>query len=152
MTQVIDRFRDEWGFLSNFHPAPMVWEGIHYPTSEHAFNAGKTLDAEERLRIAVASTPGIAKRMGRRVTLRPEWEERVRYEVMRSVLRAKFLSKSVRTEHLLRTGDAELVEGNVWHDNHWGNCTCTRLTCASPGENWLGRMLMELRAELRDCD
>lgn len=47
------------------------------------------------------------------------------------------------------------IEGNVWHDQHWGDCRCNRLAlplrreaCAERGANHLGRLLMELRAEL----
>ena len=46
----------------------------------------------------------------------------------------------------LATGGAVLVEGNTWHDNYWGCCTCSR--CAGRrGRNNLGRLLMKLRAE-----
>lgn len=144
----IDEFRGRWAFLSNFHRAPLTWEGIDYPTSEHAFNAGKTLDPAARLSIAVASTPREAKRLGRMVQLRPGWDETVRFEVMAAVLRAKFCCHPGRVDALLTTGDAVLVEGNTWHDQTWGDCRCGRAACTGPGENHLGRLLMELRAEL----
>jgi ribA/ribD-fused uncharacterized protein len=145
---VIDEFRGPYGFLSNFHRAPLVWEGITYPTSEHAFNAGKTLDLGHREWIAAAPTPREAKRRGRTVDLRPGWDDRVRFEVMAEVLRAKFTCHPGRIAALLGTGDAELVEGNRWHDRVWGRCYCARPSCRPPGENHLGRLLMELRAEL----
>lgn len=145
---VIDDFRGRYGFLSNFHRAPLVWEGITYPTSEHAFNAGKTLDMGQREWIAAAPTPREAKRLGRSVQLRPGWDERVRFEVMAEVLRAKFCCHPGRIDALLSTGDALLVEGNTWHDNVWGDCRCSRPACVKPGGNHLGRLLMELRAEL----
>lgn len=146
--QVINTFVGRWAFLSNFAPAPLVWEQIAYPTSEHAFNAGKSLDMGERLWIAAARTPGEAKQRGRSVRLRPHWDERVRYEVMAEVLRAKFADPGLRAQ-LLATGEARLVEGCRHHDQHWGDCFCGRAACAGPGENHLGRLLMELRAELR---
>jgi ribA/ribD-fused uncharacterized protein len=146
----IVRFRGRWSLLCNFHPAPVAWQGITYPTSEHAFNAGKTFDAILRRRIALAPTPQVAKRLGRRYPLRPDWDIAVRYDVMREVLHAKFTQHPFRRELLLSTGEAHLTEGNTWHDQHWGNCTCgIRPACDLPGLNYLGRMLMQLRDELR---
>ena len=149
---VIPGFWGTWAFLSNFRPAYLVWEGDPYPTSEHAFNAGKTLDPVRRKWVAEASTPWEAKRRGRSVLLRPGWDERVRYEVMASVLRAKFVAHPLRTEALLSTGHAELIEANRWHDQVWGDCRCGRPACAPVGANHLGRLLMELRTDLAGGD
>lgn len=145
----IREFKGRWAFLSNFHPAVLVWEGIQYPTSEHAFNAGKTLDLDVRRDIADAPTPREAKRRGRSrsLVLRPGWDERVRYEVMAAVLNAKFRAHPGRIEALLSTGDAELIESNTWCDTVWGRCTCAGHR--GVGENHLGRLLMGLRARLR---
>ena len=67
-------FDREYSFLSNFYDSPFVHEGITYPTNEHFFQAMKTLDQEERKKIAAAATPGQSKRLGRHVALRPDWE------------------------------------------------------------------------------
>lgn len=147
----IMQFRGSFAFLSNFHPAPLLWEGITYPTSEHAFNAGKTTEPYLRAWIADAETPREAKRRGHQVRLRDGWDATVRYEVMRAVLRAKFTGEQ-RINALLGTGDAVLVEGNTWHDQHWGDCTCGRQACKTSGVNYLGRMLTELREEVRTVD
>lgn len=146
---VIDSFTGQWGFLSNFHPAPLAWEGMDYATSEHAFNAGKTLDRAQREWVQSAPKPRIAKERGQKVTLRDGWNERVRYDVMAQVLRAKFLCDPRRVQALLSTGASLLVEGTQWHDQHWGDCRCGRATCAEPGQNHLGRHLMALRSEIR---
>lgn len=146
MPNVIARFSGAYRFLSNFYPAPVLWDGIVYPTAEHAFNAGKTAGAGDRVLISMASTPAEAKRIGRTVHLRPDWDTVHRYEVMRDVLELKFRAEGLR-EQLLATGDAELVEGNDWHDTHWGVCECRRHS--GVGDNHLGRLLMELRAQLR---
>jgi ribA/ribD-fused uncharacterized protein len=121
---------------------------MRYATAEHAFNAGKTLYPSHRQWIAGAPSPGEAKKRGQRVALRPDWDVRVRYEVMAEVLRAKFTGPGP-VAALLSTGDAMLVEGNRWHDQHWGDCRCGRPACRETGENHLGRMLMERRAELQ---
>lgn len=147
---VIDRFDGTWRFLSNFYPWPLRWEGIEYPTAEHAYQAGKTDDLATRLVIAGTATPKGAKLRGRRVTLRDGWEDRVRTEVMIGVLHAKFTPYRQRVRALLDTRPAVLIEGNHWHDQTWGNCTCGRPACRPHGENRLGILLMMLRDELAE--
>lgn len=143
---MIIEFDKEYAFLSNFYDAPCEFEGIVYPTVEHAFQAAKTLDIEKRKEFAAASTPGKAKRMGRSVDLRSDWEE-VKTDVMRDCLRSKFTEPGLR-KLLLATGSEELMEGNWWHDNTWGNCLCDE--CLNiPGRNMLGMLLMEIRKEIR---
>ncbi|MFB4275780.1 NADAR family protein [Nonomuraea sp. MTCD27] len=153
--RIISDFRGEWVALSNFAPIPVTifsqLEGreVTYSTGEHAFNAAKTVNLAERAAILAAPTPGEAKRLGRRATLRPGWDEQIRYAAMRMVLEAKFTPGSRAGAVLLSTGDATLVEGNRWHDQHWGDCRCGRAACSRSGANWLGALLMARRAELR---
>ena len=136
----IDRFRGDHAFLSNFHRRPFDWRGKTWATSEAAFQAAKTRDERARERIRAARSPSEAKRLGRRVDLRPDWE-RVKDDVMRSILEAKFAVPELR-DALLATGDAELVEGNTWGDVYWG-------VCGGRGRNQLGRTLMRTRDEIR---
>ncbi|MDA3644361.1 NADAR family protein [Saccharopolyspora indica] len=144
----IATFRGEHFFLSNFYPAAVVGaERRRYPSAEAAFHGGKTLDPRERDWIAAAATPREAKRRGRRVSLRPDWDS-ARHLVMRAVLRGKFADPDLAAK-LLATGETRLVEGNRWHDQLWGDCRCGRAACDEPGRNFLGIYLMELRAELR---
>lgn len=143
---MIVEFDGENEFLSNFYHSPIFYEGIVYPTNEHFFQAMKTLDPEERKKIAAADTPGQAKRMGRSVTLRPDWE-RIKVDVMRTGLMLKFTDAAL-AKKLLDTGDEELVEGNWWHDQTWGSCFCAD-HCRTPGRNLLGMLLMELRKDLQ---
>ena len=132
--------------FSNFYPAPATYEGIAYSTGEGAFQAAKTLDIEER-KTFMNIDPGNAKRKGRRVKLRPDWEQ-VKYGVMLDVLRSKFQNPKLR-QQLLETSDRLIVEDTTgWHDNEWGDCQCEK--CKHKiGKNLLGKALMELRAELR---
>lgn len=143
---MIDEFENEYAFLSNFYPSPFEHEGIVYPTNEHFFQAMKTLNIQERKAIAAAETPGKAKRMGRNVSLRPDWEK-IKVYVMLEGLRLKFADPTL-AQKLIDTGDEELIEGNWWHDNTWGSCYCS--DCINkPGRNMLGIILMELRKELQ---
>jgi ribA/ribD-fused uncharacterized protein len=146
MTDAIGRFAGPHRFFSNFYPSPFTLDDVLYPTNEHFFNAMKTEDLDARAYIAAAPTPAEAKRRGRSCQLRPNWDQTVRYGVMRVGLREKFSDPELRRQ-LLDTGVQELVEGNDWHDTHWGVCHCARH--AGAGDNHLGRLLMELRAQLR---
>jgi len=139
--QVVDRFTGEFAFLSNFYDSPITLNGFHYRTVEHAFQAMKTKNSSERERIRRASTPGLAKRLGRQVTLRRGWDE-MKIAVMRDLLRLKFSVGTELAEWLCNTGDAELIEGNYWGDTFWG-------VCEGEGENMLGKLLMEIRDELQ---
>lgn len=138
----ISSFRDGYRFLSNFYPASTVFNGVRYPTSEHAYQAAKATSPEDFRWVAEAPNAAEAKSRGRLIRCRPDWAS-VRDEVMRQVLAAKFAAPGLHAQ-LLATGDEELVEGNPWHDHHFGYCTKCQV-----GDNVLGKLLMELRAQLR---
>src|SRR5437867_11486421 len=87
--QKIESFEDEYRFLSNFWPATVEFEGLTYPTVEHAYQSAKTLDMNERKRIAGLATPAEAKRAGRQLALRGDWEQ-VKCDVMERCVRYKF--------------------------------------------------------------
>ena len=142
---MIERFEGKYEFLSNFYPSEIEYEGVVYPTVEHAFQAAKTLDINEREEIAKLATPSLAKKAGRSVKLRSDWEN-VKDEVMLACLRTKFSIPELR-EKLVATGDEWLIEGNTWHDNYWGDCSCPK--CAGiKGKNTLGYLLCVVRREI----
>jgi ribA/ribD-fused uncharacterized protein len=143
MPNIISSFFGEYRFLSNFETSPhgIPYEGLAYPTVEHAYQAAKTLNQAQRVRICNLPTPGQAKRAGRHLDLREDWEE-VKVSVMRTLLEEKFTDPGHRMK-LLETGDAVLVEGNTWGDTFWG-------VCEGKGKNVLGRLLMALRSKLRE--
>ena len=144
MPQKIDRFDGEYAFLSNFYDSPISdCDGNMYPTVEHFFQSMKTLDPYMHRKIAAAPTPGQAKKLGRHVDLRHNWDE-IKVNVMKCGLKLKFSIPELK-EKLLATGDAYLEEGNWWKDRYWG-------VCNGIGENMLGKLLMELRDELREKD
>ena len=138
LTDPIGPFTGEFRFLSNFFPIAVEYEAILYPTAEHAFQAAKTLDPHARARIRTLPTASAAKRSGRSLVLRADWEQ-VKVTVMRDILRAKFQQPVLRA-YLLRTHPRPLVEVNTWGDRFWG-------VCHGSGENHLGRLLMVLRYE-----
>jgi ribA/ribD-fused uncharacterized protein len=137
----IDRFSGQYAFLSNFYLCHLHTLDGTYATVEHAYQASKTLDPNQRAFVRRAKTAGEAKRRGRRVTLKPDWEE-TKLDVMLNLLRQKFSAghpELVRA--LIATAPAELVEGNTWGDRYWG-------AVDGEGENHLGHLLMQVRAEL----
>lgn len=140
-TQPILEFKGAYRFLSNFWQCDVEYDGVTYPSAEHAYQAAKTKDIRERLRIKALDKPGQAKRAGRRVTLRGDWED-VKLDVMYEVLNAKFFHNASLAKALIETGDSLLVEGNSWGDTFWG-------VYLGSGQNHLGQLLMRVRAELR---
>lgn len=140
MPEAIKEFSGEYRFLSNFHPCIIEWQGGTYPTLEHAYQASKTFVLKERQMICTSQSPARAKRLGRKVKLRSDWES-VKDSIMRALLRTKFRLGSELAKQLLGTGDATLIEGNWWGDTYWG-------VYEGRGQNHLGKLLMQVRSEL----
>ena len=138
----IGSFRGKYYFLSNFFPAEVTYNGLTYQNNEAAFQAQKTYSKEERIEFTTLE-PRDAKRRGRRVRLRRDWEQ-VKDRIMEEIVRAKFSQNEELKEQLLATGDAQLVEGNRWNDRYWGVDIRSGV-----GENHLGKILMKVRSELR---
>jgi ribA/ribD-fused uncharacterized protein len=145
---MVKTFTKDYAFLSNFYPSRITYGGIAFPTVEHAFQAMKTTDINQRKIIAEKPSPGQAKIYGRRVPLRPEWDK-IKIDRMRTLLGLKFEIPELRSK-LLATEELFLQEGNTWHDNFWGRCLCAKCCKTDNYKNWLGVLLMELRAQLRD--
>ena len=143
---MIKNFEGEYAFLSNFYFSPMIIDNVVYTTNEHYFQAMKSLNPKERQALVLAPTPGKSKHLGRKVSLRKDWED-IKEEVMLTGLRHKFSNPELRKK-LLATGNEELIEGTTWHDNSWGICDCE--TCGGQGKNRLGKLLMQVREELAD--
>lgn len=141
--QIIDRFDGtEYRFLSNFYPAPVNLDGETYPSSENAYQAAKSLNDDERRAFRGNVSAALSKKMGKKLKLRPDWEE-VKRDIMKKIVLNKFTYHPSLKEKLLATGDAELIEGNTWGDTFFG-------VCNGVGQNQLGKILMEVREELRN--
>lgn len=136
---MISSFSGEYRFLSNFYYCTVVIDGVIFLTSEHAFQAWKMINEENAELVRQCCTPGDAKKLARSLPCRQDWEL-IKVEVMTMVCREKFRHEPLRSK-LLATGNQELVEGNTWHDVFWG-------VCNGRGQNMLGRILMDIRAQL----
>lgn len=137
---VINKFRGKYFFLSNFYEAKVELDGLTYQNNEAAFQAQKCLDDAGKRQFTDLD-PRAAKRKGRSVKMRSDWESGKR-DLMKDVVLAKFSQNPDLKEKLIATGDAHLEEGNTWGDRTWG-------TVDGVGKNWLGKILMEVREELR---
>ena len=139
----IEKFEGDYRFLSNFHPCEIILDGDKYASVEHAYQAAKTIDFEERARLQSWNLLNAteAKRAGRKVTLRSDWGE-VKNAIMLDLLRQKFSDDLLETM-LLDTQNEDLAEGNWWGDTYWGMCN-------GKGENHLGKLLMKVREELKN--
>lgn len=137
---MINEFRGKYFFLSNFYNSPIIWNGITYQNNESAFQSAKTLDNETRKQFSKLN-PSEAKKKGRHVKLRQDWEE-VKFDIMYDICLAKFTQNEDLKNKLLETGNEYLEEGNTWGDKIWG-------TVNGVGENNLGKILMKVRNELK---
>jgi ribA/ribD-fused uncharacterized protein len=144
MVEKIGCFRDKYRFLSNFWKCPFIIDDKIYITNEHYYQSMKARSERSRKRIRDADTPYLAKKRGRSVNIREDWEE-VKVDIMRKGLKAKFTQNESLKQKLLKTGDAYLEEGNDWGDTFWGVDLDT-----GKGQNHLGKMLMKLRDDLRN--
>lgn len=142
----ITSFRGQHEFLSNFYvfENPIYDEfRLDYLTVENAYQAHKTTDKRERMRIRHLP-PGKAKTEGRKLGIRDDWEE-IKVVVMLGFLTQKFLYNPDLRRKLLATKGNDLIEGNNWHDYFWG-------VCAGRGDNHLGKLLMGLRKTFREWE
>lgn len=138
--EAIRGFFGPWRFLSNFHFVNVEFDGERYRTTEHAYQAAKTLDLNQRLLIQAAHQPRDARRLGQLVKYRPGWEE-MKYEVMYDLSCQKYANEPLLSM-LLQSRDAYLEETNTWGDVYWG-------VCRGEGQNMLGKILMDVREGLR---
>lgn len=136
-------FCGSYAFLSNFYPAPVAYMGQTYASSEAAFQAQKTLSVKEQQQFSIfrLHKPSEAKKRGRRLTLRPDWDA-VKIRCMYEICMCKFMQNPLLRQKLLDTGDCLLQEENVWGDTFLG-------TVNGRGENQLGLILMDIREKLK---
>ena len=135
--------QDQYGCFSNFSGHGIHLDGAYWPTSEHYFQAQKFAGTEYEDRVRRAPSPKLAAALGRdrKLPLRADWEQ-VKDDVMRRAVRRKFEEHADLRAVLLATGDEEIVEAAP-HDYYWG---CGQ---DGTGKNMLGKILMEVREELR---
>ena len=156
--EIISSFRGKYDFLSNFSSVLIRYNGHMYNSLESAFQAQKNPDCADMFRNMGTQEalkakrrpiidPGEAKRLGRKIPLRPDWNT-VKDQIMLELLTAKFTQNESLKRELIETGDAVLIEGNTWHDNYWGYCICPKCVLVEQ-HNKLGNLLMQIRDVLK---
>lgn len=138
-----------YGVFSNLFKRAIIFEGVEFPTAEHAYQAGKARKQAVREWILSAPTPSLVAMAAHGLytwDIVPNWSK-IKFDRMREVLRAKYTQHEDLRTTLLSTGDARLVE-SCRTDNPvnrtWGEVN-------GKGLNMLGVLLMEIRAELRQA-
>lgn len=144
-TRPVMGFRNQFRWLSNFQSGPVYLDGEPYPTVEHAYQAAKTNNVFQRRDIAKLASPGEAKKAGRRLEIRTDWES-AKVAVMDNLLRQKFSDRKYG-DRLKGTGTRPLVELNTWGDVFWGQVESQG---ALQGQNTLGRLLENIRGDLQE--
>lgn len=144
MSDAILGFKDQFRFLSNFHPSPFTGTSraagkIHVRWNEQWCQVHKTLDPWHQAKIMCAMNPTDCKKFGREAPLRDDWEK-IKDVVMLTGLRLKFAQNPVMADLLEATNPRYLEETNHWQDRYWG-------VCDGYGKNMLGILLMQIRAE-----
>lgn len=153
---MINSFRGRWYFLSNFSPCEIEHKGIKYPSVEHFYVAMKVTEIQLlngvhytaddfRELICKVKLPSDVKKIGQRLKVRKDWEER-KLGFMEYAINEKFKDENL-SNLLLQTGEMSITENNWWHDNFWGSCLCPK--CGNKGENHLGNLLMKKREEIK---
>lgn len=140
---IITEFKGRFRFLSNFYPAAFTWRDICWPYSENAYQAAKQLGTGHYYDFSLLK-PGQAKRLGRGLELRDDWDV-IKFSIMEEIVYEKFKQNSDLHRMLMATGDLELQEGNTWGDLFWGISP----PGSGNGANNLGRCLMHVREQLR---
>jgi hypothetical protein len=153
---MIKSFRGEFGFLSNMHSCPVEYEGIKYPSSEHAYQACKFIEFFDRQHVASMKSPVEAKRFPGWVRknglianhpMDPDFDKH-KLKIMKRILDYKFKNNPDLGRMLVATMPEQLIESGWWHDGFWGTCTCGK--CAK-GQNNLGNLLMRVRSEILEA-
>ena len=142
--RAIRGFAKEYYWLSNFYDASVTIDGIEYGSSEAAYQAGRCITEEGKLEFAVLDAASARKHAHHDIVTRSDWQD-FRIAHMKRVVREKFRQNAGLAMSLSQL-DGMLEETNDWHDNFWGNCTCPACR-ETPGQNMLGRILMEIRSE-----
>ena len=136
----------DWNWLSNFAAADFLdTDARAWPTVEHWYQAGKPTDPAAAERIRLADTPHEARRLGRAMSCRPDWD-RCKVSRMAEGLLLRFAPGHPDTARLVGTGERPLHHATPWGrhgDPFWG------IGREGAGANRLGRMLETVRAVRR---
>jgi predicted NAD-dependent protein-ADP-ribosyltransferase YbiA (DUF1768 family) len=162
MPNCIDSFKGKYAFLSDSYLASSRYESDFYGCEAAAFAAARIINVADRISFMAGNCSPwqVQKRLKTipRKWIRPDWSS-IQVDVLRKIMCERFTCSPAR-EWLLDTGDALLINGNLHHDNFLGTCFCqtaptstlkygAHALCKGVSQNIRGKMLMQLRDELR---
>lgn len=140
---MIKEFKNQYFFLSNFYEYPIYYNKLVFCNAEAAFQAQKVINEKDQYKF-INLNASQARKLGKTVQLRKDWEE-IKDNVMYEIVKRKFTINKELQQKLLETKEEELVEGNWWHDTYWGVDSKT-----GTGQNKLGKILMKVREEVKN--
>jgi ribA/ribD-fused uncharacterized protein len=142
MNEDIIRFDNEYNYLDNFFKCKINYEGIVYPSCNHAYQAAKVLDVNAKILISQIPEHSKLYMVVDRYPEKYNWED-IKLDVMTDIVRSKFNQHPELKSNLLETGQAHIEYGNSLDDSYWGISPIN----SGMGLNNLGLILMELREE-----
>ena len=140
---MIKEFKNQYFFLSNFYEYPIYYNKLVFCNAEAAFQAQKVINEKDQYKF-INLNASQARKLGKTVQLRKDWEE-IKDNVMYEIVKRKFTINKELQQKLLETKEKKLVEGNWWHDTYWGVDSKTGI-----GQNKLGKILMKVREEAKN--
>lgn len=140
---MIKEFKNQYFFLSNFYEYPIYYNKLVFCNAEAAFQAQKVINEKDQYKF-INLNASQARKLGKTVQLRKDWEE-IKDNIMYEIVKRKFTINKELQQKLLETKEEELVEGNWWHDTYWGVDSKTGI-----GQNKLGKILMKVREEVKN--
>ena len=140
---MIKEFKNQYFFLSNFYEYPIYYNKLVFCNAEAAFQAQKVINEKDQYKF-INLNASQARKLGKTVQLRKDWEE-IKDNVMYEIVKRKFTINKELQQKLLETKEKKLVEGNWWHDTYWGVDSKTGI-----GQNKLGKILMKVREEVKN--
>lgn len=132
----------EHRFLSNFYECEIFYLDRKFRSTEHVYQAMKSLESEVWDTFADSNlTCSQSRKLGQQIEMRKDWNN-IKDQIMYDICKIKFINLSYLKEKLLATNDMYLEETGWWNDRYWG-------THFGQGDNRLGKILMQIREELR---
>ena len=137
---------DKWDVFDNHYASQVIWRDAIYPTSEHAYQAGKFLetapDIAEKVRSANSPRMAAVFANEHKEQRHPEWDS-LKVSVMEEVIATKAAQHEFIRTILTNSGNLQIVEMN-YDDEFWG------WGKNQNGRNELGKVWMRLRQQLRN--
>jgi ribA/ribD-fused uncharacterized protein len=135
-------YQEEFEYFSNFSAYQIEYDGLLWPTTEHAYQAAKFSNKKIKNNILKAKTPLEAFSISRdpKNILRKDWFK-IRVKIMEDIIREKVKQHPYVYSKLIETGDKEIIEASPI-DSFWGWGSDKK------GENQLGKIWMKIREEI----